>query len=122
MLARFLRLFFLVGAKQHDHGGQGQHDGEHDEAHADGGERQAGDLAAVDEQRQTRADESERQYDGQRDLHASLAARPFMLGMAVRGFEQRLVGSLRGGEVVLRQIHGVLAFRLVDGKRVDLVA
>ena len=122
LLARFLRVLFLVGAKQHHHRGQRQHDGEHHQTDAERRERQAGDLAAVNEQGQARAHEHERQRDGQPHLHAALAASAFALGAFVVGFQQRLVSGLRRCEVVLRQIDGVLAFRLVDRQRVDLVA
>ena len=52
-------------------------------------------------------------------LTMALAASAFALGAFVVGFQQRLVSGLRRCEVVLRQIDGVLAFRLVDRQRGD---
>ena len=122
LLAGFLRLGGLVGAEQHDQRGGGQHEGEHHQAYAERGERQAGDLAAVHEQRHAGCHEHEGQRDGQPHLHAALATAPLVHLMHVLGFEQRLVGSGGRCAVLLGQVHAVRAFRLLLGQRVDAVA
>ena len=93
---------FPARLEQHDQRGSGEHHCHQHQEKAQRGERQAGDLAAMHEQRDAREHEGHRQRHGKTDLHALLTACAHALILLILRFEHRLVGRLRSCVVVAR--------------------
>ena len=113
---------FPARFEQHDERGCGEHHRHQHQEKSQRGERQAGDLAAVHEQRDAREHEGNGQRHGKADLHALLTACADGIVLLVLGLEHRLVGSPGSCVVVACQVDGVLRLRLLNGKRFDAVA
>ena len=115
-------IVFPARLEQHDQRGCGEHHRHQHQEKAQGGERQAGYLAAVHEQRDACEHEGHRQRHGKPDLHALLAPGAHALILLVLRFEHRLVGRLRSCVVVARQVDGVLHLRLLSGERLNAIS
>ena len=84
---------FPTRFEQHDQRGCGEHHRHEHQEKAQRGERQAGYLTAVHEQRDAREHEGHGQRHGKADLHALLTACADGLVLLVLSLEHRLVGS-----------------------------
>ena len=113
---------FPARLEQHDQRGRGEHHRHQHQEKSQRGERQAGYLAAMHEQRDAREHEGHGQRHGKADLHALLTACADGLVLLVLGLEHRLVGRPGSCVVVACQVDGVLRLRFLDGKRLDAVA
>ena len=111
----------LAGAEQHHQRGGGQEQREDHQAAAEPGEREAGDLAPVEEHPHAHERERHGQHHRQRHLRVALAPLARIVGIGLR-LHQRLVGGGGCGEVLARQIDAVVVFSLLLRQRLDLVA
>ena len=115
-------IVFPTRLEKHDQRGRGKHHRHQHQEKAQRGERQAGYLAAVHEQRDASEHEGHRQHYGKPDLHALLAADAHGLILLILRLEHRLVGRLRSCVVIARQVDGVLHLHLLSGEGLDAVA